>query len=82
MSTTTTTERVERVVIEAIHDFAPDADDVTRDSTFEALEVDSLDLVELGQVVEDQFGVKLESADVAELNTVGDVVDLVAARTS
>ena len=82
MSTTTTTERVERVVIEAIHDFAPDADDVTRDSTFEALEIDSLDLVELGQVVEDQFGVKLESADVAELNTVGDVVDLVAARTS
>ena len=82
MSTTTTTERVERVVIDAIRDFAPDADEVTRDSTFEALEVDSLDLVELGQVVEDQFGVKLESADVAELNTVGDVVDLVAARTS
>jgi len=80
MSTTTTTERVERVVIDAIRDFAPDADDVTRDSTFEALEVDSLDLVELGQVVEDQFGVKLESADVAELGTVGDVVDLVAAR--
>jgi acyl carrier protein len=80
MSTTTTTERVEQVVIDAIKDFAPDADDVTRDSTFEALEVDSLDLVELGQVVEDQFGVKLESADVAELGTVGDVVDLVAAR--
>jgi acyl carrier protein len=82
MSTTTTTERVERVVIDAIHDFAPDADDVTRDSTFEALEIDSLDLVELGQVVEDQFGVKLESADVGELGTVGDVVDLVAARAS
>jgi acyl carrier protein len=80
MSTTTTTERVEQVVIDAIKDFAPDADDVTRDSTFEALEVDSLDLVELGQVVEDQFGVKLESADVAELGTVADVVDLVAAR--
>ncbi len=82
MSTTTTTERVERVVIEAIERFGPDADDVTRDSTFEALDIDSLDLVELAQIVEDEFGVKLESSDVAGLKTVGDAIDLVSARVS
>jgi acyl carrier protein len=82
MSTTTTTDRVERVVIEAIEGLGPDADDVTRDAAFETLEIDSLDLIELAQIVEDQFGVKLESSDVAELRTVGDVVDLVAARAS
>lgn len=82
MSTTTTTDRVERVVIEAIEGLGPDADDVTRDAAFEALEIDSLDLIELAQIVEDEFGVKLESSDVAELRTVGDVVDLVAARAS
>jgi acyl carrier protein len=82
MSTTTTTEQVERVVIEAIEDFGPDADDVTRDSAFEALEIDSLDMIELAQIIEDQFGVKLEPSDVAELKTVGDAIDLVAARTS
>ena len=79
MSTTTTTDRVEGVVIETIHRFGPD-ETVTRDSTFEALDVDSLDLVELAQVIEDEFGVKLEASDVAELKTVGDVIDLVAAR--
>ncbi len=82
MSTTTTTERVERVVIEAIERFGPDADDVTRDSTFDALDIDSLDLVELAQIVEDEFGVKLESSDVAGLKTVGDAIDLVSARVS
>jgi acyl carrier protein len=53
MSTTTTTDRVERVVIEAIEGLGPDADDVTRDAAFEALEIDSLDLIELAQIVED-----------------------------
>ncbi|HTX30814.1 MAG TPA: phosphopantetheine-binding protein [Solirubrobacteraceae bacterium] len=81
MSTTTTTERVERVVIETIEGFGPDAE-VTRDATFEALDVDSLDLVELGQIVDDEFGVKLEASDVGELKTVGDAIDLVAARAS
>jgi acyl carrier protein len=82
MSTTTTTERVEQVVTGTIVQFGSDADEVSRDSTFEALDIDSLDLVELAQIVEDEFGVKLEASDVAELRTVGDAIDLVAARAS
>jgi acyl carrier protein len=82
MSTTTTTERVEPVVIDAIERFGPDADEVTRDSTFEALDIDSLDLVELGQIVEEEFGVKLEPSDVGELKSVGDAIDLVSGRVS
>jgi acyl carrier protein len=82
MSATTTTERVEQVITEAIARFGPDADAVTRDATFEVLDVDSLDLVELAQVIEDEFGVKLESSDVAGVKSVGDVVDLVVARAS
>jgi acyl carrier protein len=82
MSTTTTTERVEQVVIDAVERFGPDADEVTRDSTFETLDIDSLDLVELAQIIEDEFGVKLESSDVKELKSVGDVIDLVGARAS
>jgi acyl carrier protein len=82
MSTTTTTERVEQVVIDAVERFGPDTDEVTRDSTFETLDIDSLDLVELAQIIEDEFGVKLESSDVKELKSVGDVIDLVGARAS
>jgi acyl carrier protein len=82
MSATSTTDKVEQVIVDAIARFGPDAAEVTRDATFETLDVDSLDLVELAQIVEDEFGVKLEPSDVAELKTVGDVIDLVVARAS
>jgi acyl carrier protein len=78
----TTTERIESVIVDAVEAFAPDDVTVTRDSAFAALDIDSLDLVELVQVLDDEFGVKIESADMKELATVGDVVDLVAARTA
>ncbi len=54
--------------------------DVTRDASFEQLDVDSLDLVELAQVVEDEFGVELQGEDVKDLKTVGEAIDLVVAR--
>jgi acyl carrier protein len=83
MSTTSAThEQVERVIVDAIVGFGADGEPVTRESTFEVLDVDSLDLVELAQIVEDEFGVKLEAADVAELKTVGDAIEMVAARAS
>jgi acyl carrier protein len=82
MSATATADKVERVIVDTIASFGPDVDTVTREATFEALDVDSLDLVELAQIIEDEFGVKLEPADVTDLNTVGDAVDLVLARAS
>jgi acyl carrier protein len=43
--------------------------------------VDSLDLVELAQIIEDEFGVELQGEDVKDLRTVGEVIDLVVARS-
>jgi acyl carrier protein len=81
-ATTTTPEKVEAVIVDAITKFGPDPEDVTTDARFEALDIDSLDLVELAQIIEDEFAVKLESADMAGLKTVGDVVELVVSRAS
>jgi acyl carrier protein len=81
-ATTTTPAKVEGVIVEGIASFGPASETVTRDSAFEALDLDSLDLVELTQMIEEEFGVQLENADVAELKTVGDAVDLVLARAS
>ena len=50
--------------------------DQPRRRRFEALDIDSLDLAELSQIIEEQFGVELKSADVAEIKTVGDAIDL------
>ena len=41
-------------------------------ATFEELDIDSLDLVELAQVVEEEYGVVLKGEDMKDLKTVGD----------
>jgi acyl carrier protein len=81
MSTTTTTPaKVKGVIVEAIVSFGPALETVTPEARFETLDLDSLDLVELTQMIEEEFGVQLENADVAALETVGDAVDLVVAH--
>lgn len=80
MATTTTPQDVEATVIENLVAFGADADAVSRDATLEAIDVDSLDLVELTQVIEEKYGIDLEEADFKKIKTVGDVVDLVVAR--
>ena len=76
----TSTEQVEARVIETLASFGPDAEDISRESTFEELDIDSLDLVELAQVVEDEYGVVLKGEDMKELKSVGDAVDLIVSR--
>jgi len=77
---TATPEAVEARIVEALASFGPDADQVTREATFEELDIDSLDLVELAQIVEDDYGVELKGDDMKSLRTVGDAIDLVVAR--
>ena len=82
MSSTVTAEQIESRVRDAISTFGPEPDEVTRDATFEGLDIDSLDLVELAQIVEDEYGVELADSDLDKLETVGDAIDLIAARAS
>jgi len=83
MATTgTQPQDVETAVIEALASFGADPEVLTRDATLEEVDVDSLDLVELTQVVEERYDIDLESADFKKIKTVGDVVDLVVARVS
>jgi acyl carrier protein len=77
---TVTTEQVEARVVETLASFGPDASQITRESTFEELDIDSLDLVELAQVVEDEYGVVLKGEDMKELGTVGDAVEMIVSR--
>jgi acyl carrier protein len=79
---TVTSEQVETRVVEALASFGPDPSQITRDATFEELDIDSLDLVELAQIVEDEYGVVLKGEDMKELRTVGDAIDMIAARAA
>jgi acyl carrier protein len=81
MPTQVTTETVEKVVFDGLAELGADREDISREATFETLDVDSLDLVELAQIVEDEFGVELGADDVKDLATVGDAIDLVVAKS-
>ena len=78
----TTPQAVEARIVEALASFGPDAESVTREATFEELDIDSLDLVELAQIVEDEYGVVLKGEDMKELKTVGDAIDLIVAKAA
>ena len=77
---TITPEAVETTVREALAQFGPEPDEIKLESTFEELDVDSLDLAELSQIIEDEYGVKLKGDDVGKIKTVRDAVDLVVNR--
>lgn len=80
MATTITAEQVEETIGAALVTFGAEPGDISRGATFEDLEIDSLDLAELSQIVDEKFGVEMKSSDVAEIKTVGDAIDLVLAR--
>ena len=72
MAATVTPEAVEKTVVDALPQFGAERAEITRDATFEELDVDSLDLAELAQIVEDEYGVELKGEDVGKIKTVGD----------
>jgi acyl carrier protein len=80
MAATVTPEAVEKTVTEALPQFGVDESQITRDATFEELDVDSLDLAELSQIIEDEYGIALKGDDVGKIKTVGDAIDLVVSR--
>ena len=81
-ATAVTPEAAQRVITDALADVGAEREAIEPDATFEALDVDSLDLAEVSQVIEEELGVRLGGKDVAQIRTVGDAVDLVLARAA
>ncbi len=80
MSTAVSQEQIEQVVIESLESFGADPAQITPEATLEQLDIDSLDLAELSQIVLERFDVELKGSDVAEVKTVGDAIRLIAGR--
>ena len=72
-------ERVKEVLVEQL---GIDENEITDEASFqEDLDADSLDLVELIMELEDQFGVKISDDDAQGIQTVGQAVDYISARS-
>ena len=80
MSTTVTREQIEQRVFQALEEFGAEPDQINPDAEFESMDVDSLDLVELAQIVEDEYGIEVQDSDLDKVETIGDVVELVSQR--
>lgn len=81
-ATTVTPEAVEAVIFEALKGFGVEEDLLTRDAEITALDIDSLDLAELAQVLDDELGVEIKGDDVKGITLVSDLIDRVVAKAA
>ena len=80
MTEAVTTASVESAITDGLVEIGAERNEITRDASLEALDVDSLDLVEMAQIIEDECQVNLQGEDVKDVRTVGELIDLVMAR--
>lgn len=69
----------EKLVSYAAKQLELNADEITRESTFEALGIDSLDVVEMIMDLESELGVELEMED-QKITTFGELADFIEAK--
>ena len=82
MAATVTKEQIQARVTEALVELGAERDDIKPEAEFEALELDSLDLMELAQIVEEEWGVEITAKDMETMKTVGQALDVVEQRAS
>ena len=80
MPETVTRDAIQTRVFSALEEFGAEPAEIKLEASFEELDVDSLDLVELGQIVQEEYGVEIKGEDMPKMKTVGDAVDLIAER--
>jgi acyl carrier protein len=76
----TTPQSIEETLFDAIAEIGPDRSEITREATLEDLDIDSLDLVEIAQLVQETWSVGLDPQEFSGVKTVGDALDVIAAR--
>ena len=75
---TVTQEEIEGLIRGLLVDeFDIEPDLIKPDATMEELDLDSLDMVEIGQVVEQKYGVRIKASDAEGVSDLGGVVEMI-----
>ena len=80
MATDATSQTVLELITEEVVRLGAERDQVTSEAKLTDIDLDSLDLAELAQIVEERYGIKLTGTDVTGVGTVGEIVALIEAR--
>lgn len=72
-------EKVKEIVVEQL---GVEEDDVKLETTFQDLDADSLDIVELVMALEESFDLEISDEDAEKITTVGAAVDYITERTN
>ncbi|MDN5346606.1 MAG: acyl carrier protein [Clostridia bacterium] len=71
-------EKVKEIVAEQL---GVEVDDLTSETSFEDLNADSLDIVELIMALEEEFDLEIPDEDAEKLTTIGAAVEYIRERT-
>lgn len=72
---------LEKIIEKIIEQVGCTADDISEESTFTELMVDSIDLIEILMMTELEFGISIQDDDALKCRTVGEFVELVESKT-
>lgn len=76
-----TADEVRTLIVDELCELADlKPEEITDDATLEDLDIDSLDLVELAQIIEERYDVRLERDDFKDVRTVGGAIDAIVKR--
>lgn len=65
-------ERIKALIIEQLSVLDPD--DIKMDTSFDSMDVDSIDAVEIIMAIEDEFEVEIPDEVAQDFNCIGDIV--------
>lgn len=78
MAVVVTHEQVQELVVQVLVDeIGVEPDLISFDATLESLDIDSLDLVEVAQVVEERWGFRIRAENAKGVETLGEAVDMI-----
>ena len=70
-------EKIQEIMVESL---SLEKDDIKLESTFESLEIDSLDVFELVTEIEEEFDIEIEDAE--NLKSVQDLVEYIEGKVA
>lgn len=78
MTTTLPNDELERFVLKQVAEQIDSPEPLDRATRIDALDIDSLDLVEIAQDVNDKFSIHIDGTVMHDAQTLGDIIDAIS----